>query len=260
MARSCIFCGAQPTTREHAWPDWLRRKLATEEAVRHTNLLEQGGDVTELRAFDDRPYKVTAKVVCEKCNGGWMGRLEDGAKSILSGMVDGRGRELHAGGQSQLSSWALLKAIIFDQAAPIETRVLFPEFYAELFSRGRPPRDGCRIYLGAYGGEMLGFTGMTALATSTAGQPYDGERNVCVRTFSMGRVVFQVFATSNPALMAFDVDWATVGQMPPQVVRIWPPGPSVRWMPEPSLGDDGLIWFANHVVATLIQQSETFNP
>lgn len=260
MPRRCIFCGAHSTTREHVWPDWLRRKLSVEEAVRHTNVLERGGEVGELRAFDDRPYKLTAKVVCAGCNSGWMGRFEEDAKSILDGMVDRRGRELHAGGQAQLARWALLKAIIFDHAAPADTRILFPGLYTDLYRCGEPPRDGCRIWLAAYGGKMLGFTGMTSLATSTAGQPYAAERNVCVRTFSIGPVIFQVFATSNPALTAFDVDWTTVGPLPPKVVRIWPPGSSVRWMPAPSLNDDGIVWFANHIVATMIQQSQTFHP
>jgi hypothetical protein len=260
MARSCIFCGAGPTTREHVWPDWLRRKLGIEEAVRHTSLVERGGKVAEEWVFNDRPYKLTAKVVCAECNGGWMAQREEAAKSILDGMFDGRGRELHASGQGQLAGWALLKAIIFDQAAPADTRVLFPGLYTELYRRGEPPRDGCRIWIAAYGGEMLGFTGMTALATSTAGQSYSGERNVCVRTFSMGPVVFQVFATSNPTLREFDVDWTAVGPRPPRVVRIWPPGEPTRWMPEPSLNNEGIVWFANHIVATMIQQSETFNP
>ncbi len=35
---------------------------------------------------------------------------------------------------------------------------------------------------------------------------------------------------------------------------------SVRWMPEPSLNDEGIVWFANHIVAKMIQQSEPFNP
>lgn len=259
MVRTCIFCGGRPTTREHVWPEWLRRKLGGEETMRHTALLERGGEVAEQWAFDDRPYKLTAKVVCAECNGGWMSQLEEAAKAILAGMIERRGRELHAGGQAELAKWALLKAIIFDQASAREARVLFPGLYSQLYSCGEPPRDGCRIWLATYGGELPGFTAMTALAASAAGQPYLGERNVCVRTFSIGPVLFQVFATSNPALQDFEVAWDEVGPQPPRVIQIWPVGPSVRWVPEPSLTDEGIIWFANHIVATMIQGSETFH-
>jgi hypothetical protein len=252
--RSCIFCGARPLTREHVWPDWMRRKLATEETMHHTGLLEQHGEVSKILDFDDRPYKQTANAVCAGCNGGWMSRLEEGAKSYLDGMIEGRGRELHAGGQAELASWALLKAIIFDQASPKGAQALFPDLYSGLYGSAEPPGRGCKIWLGAYGGELPGFTAMTALAVATDNRPYTGERNVWVRTFSTGPVLFQVFTTSDAGLADYDPGWAELRD-PPQVIQIWPTGPSVRWLPGPALNDDGLIWFANHVVSTLIQSS-----
>ena len=187
-----------------------------------------------------------------------MSSLEERAKGILAGMIAGRGRELHAGGQGDLATWALLKAIIFDHASPNRARALFPELRSELFNSRQPPRNGCRIWMSAYGGDLPSLTALTAIATATAGQTYDGVRNVCVRTFSMGPVVVQVFVTSNPTLADFDVNWNSVGPQPPRVIQIWPSGQSVSWLASPAFNDEGIIWFANHIVATMIQNSETY--
>ena len=75
--------------------------------MQHTGLLELHGEVTELFSYDAQPYKATANVVCAGCNNGWMSRSEEGAKGYLVGMVEGRGRELHAGGLAELARWAL---------------------------------------------------------------------------------------------------------------------------------------------------------
>jgi hypothetical protein len=257
--RSCIFCGARPVTREHVWPDWLRHTVTDEEAMEHTGVLELRGRVTELFRYDDRPYKATANVVCVGCNNGWMGRGEEAAKSYLGGMVAGRGRELHQGGQAELARWALLKAIVFDYAAPKEGRSVNPELTAFLFRHREPPSQGCRVWLGAYGGDMPGFTAMTALAVGTEEQSYTGERNVWVRTIGVGPVVFQIFSTSVLGLADYDPGWGTLPN-PPQVIPIWPTGTSVRWLPSPSLNDAGLLWFSDHIVSSMIRSSGEYRP
>jgi hypothetical protein len=226
--------------------------------MNHTGLLDLHGEVSELYSFDDQPYKATAKVVCAECNNGWMSRSEEAAKSYLAGMVEGRGRELHEGGQKELANWALLKAIIFDYAAPEKARTTFPDLRSHLHGCGEPP-ENCMIWLAAYGGEMPGFSAMTALAVAIDDEPYKAERNVWVRTFSVGPVVLQVFSTSNPALSGFDPNWKGLKD-PPQVIQIWPTGESVRWLPGQSLNDLGLNWFANHIVGTLLRSSENHLP
>lgn len=259
MARSCIFCGARPTTREHVWPAWLRRRLVSESTMQHTGLLELRGEVTELYSYDDKPYKATANVVCAACNNGWMSRSEEAAKSYLAGMVEGRGRELHEGGQLHLARWALLKAIIFDCAAPRQAQSSNAALVEHLHVHGEPSPAGCRIWMAAYGGELPGFTALTALAVGTDEDAYTGERNVWVRTFSVGPVVFQVFSTTTAALADYDPAWQTLPD-PPRVLQIWPTGGSLRWLPEPSLNDRGMMWFANHIIASMIRSSEDHRP
>lgn len=259
-ARSCVFCGNAPTTSEHVWSDWLRRQLAIDEAMEHTRLLERHGKLVESLVFDDKPYKQTVKAVCGECNGGWMSQLEQHARSVLTDMIAGRWRDLQCDVQCELAGWALLKALMFDQASPRDARIAMPGLYPLLRDTGAPPAEGLWIWLSTFSGESLGFSALVALSTATTGQAYTGKHNVFVRTFSFGPVLFQVLATSNPDLNSLHIDWDALGPPPPPVSRIWPPTPPFRWLPDPGLTDTGVVWFANHIVATFIQGSESFPP
>ncbi|PSR20353.1 MAG: hypothetical protein C7B45_15330 [Sulfobacillus acidophilus] len=74
MARRCVFCGASgPMTREHVWPDWLSRTGFPNEPT-----VIESGPLNRLPSeFGPmRPLSTTVKAVCDKCNNGWMSRLE----------------------------------------------------------------------------------------------------------------------------------------------------------------------------------------
>jgi hypothetical protein len=262
LTRTCVFCGAAPTTGEHVWPDWLRRKLAVEEILPHTQLFEHHGEVVDEISYEARPYRIRANAVCASCNNGWMSGLEESAKAILEGMIDGRARLLHSGGQTTLASWALLKAMMFDRAVPAESRAIFPGLYAHLFEHRVPPRDGVRVWLAAGGAEADPFSAFAALEASAPGEARPAERNVFVRTFSVGRVLVQVFGTTSPALEQIEVDWSAFGPPPsPAVLEIWPAGSARTWWPEPALSVEGAQgWFANQLVAALMQHADRHRP
>lgn len=65
MARSCIFCGASDVTSEHAWPDWLGRRFDNASTV-----VERTG--REPLWFTGRVFDLRVRVVCGKCNHGWL--------------------------------------------------------------------------------------------------------------------------------------------------------------------------------------------
>src|SRR4051794_34926714 len=111
MARSCVFCGRAPVTKEHVWPDWMRRREGIREARTHRQVFERHGEIEEDRDWESQPFKMTVRAVCRECNNGWMGDLEANAKALLGPMLDGRGRQLHRGGQLHLAAWALKTAL-----------------------------------------------------------------------------------------------------------------------------------------------------
>src|SRR4051812_25295706 len=137
MARTCIFCGETPVTREHLWPDWLRRLVDVPVPFRHH--LEQEVDGVEVRdeRFEAIPYDQTVRVVCAGCNNGWMSRAESDAKPILEPLLEFRGRQLHRREQRILASWALLRACCFDGIHPGH-RAVFSRHREHLFEHGEP--------------------------------------------------------------------------------------------------------------------------
>jgi len=245
---------------EHVWPDWLRKHLGVREAFDHTHLIERHGAVSDSLKWNAKPFTMGANAVCAKCNNGWMSQLEQATKVLLLGMVDGRGRELHRGGQHNLAVWALLKTMIFDQASPQDSRAVFPSFYEYLFKTTELP-PGVWIWLSSYIGEMPGFTSFAAMEVTPRGEADPPDRNVFIRTFSLGPVVFQVFGTTNPQLEEMKVGWPSIdSSVRPPIHQIWPFTSSITWKPTPGLDDDGLLWFSNTIVASLVAVSERFDP
>jgi hypothetical protein len=76
MSDSCVFCGRTPVTREHLWPDWLRREAGLREGFEFR--IEQDADGVQTRdiTFTTPPFTQVARAVCANCNGGWMSEIE----------------------------------------------------------------------------------------------------------------------------------------------------------------------------------------
>jgi hypothetical protein len=89
MARSCVFCGGTPLTREHVFPRWLARVLPAQDRWRGQDLAVVGGEsitssdlpVTTRRMGEPFPDSTVARV-CARCNNGWMNDLEEASRSL----------------------------------------------------------------------------------------------------------------------------------------------------------------------------------
>lgn len=254
MPRVCVFCGGSPTTREHVWPNWIRRRAAIRESLPHVQVFQRHEREEERRTWSDEPYKLTTRAVCAGCNNGWMAQLEEKAQSLLGGMLEGRGRELHRDGQRTLAAWALKTAMMFDQASPQDARAIPVEHYRWLMDHGEPP-EGVWIWIASYDANMPGTSKVLAAEVTAPGQDDPSERNVVVRTFSVGPVAFQVLGTTSPALWKMAVAWPE-----PNVHQLWPEQGSFTWMPVPAFNDSGLAFFGERVMGELILRSERFEP
>jgi hypothetical protein len=68
---------------EHLWSDWITKVLPPMR--HHFTLRDQFGGVEQ---FTKTSLDLTAKVVCEQCNNGWMNDLENNeAKPALTDMI-----------------------------------------------------------------------------------------------------------------------------------------------------------------------------
>jgi hypothetical protein len=243
MARSCAFCPNPADSREHIWPDWLRRREDIREALPHVFAEQREASAPVItRAYRDQPYKMKARFTCGECNNGWMSRLEQDAEQILSVMLAGRARAMHSSQRARLAAWAFKTAVVFDYPAP-HARVIPRESAQALRDHGHPPH-GTKIWMASYDTTNVGICCVSALEVALEGQDYDpNDRNVYIRTFTIGPVVFQVYGTTNPRLTKINVRWPF-----PNVHQLWPHGGQFTWRPQPAMTDGDVVMFADYIL------------
>src|ERR1700679_2215251 len=127
----CVFCNASPTTVEHILPRCLRCALPGEGRLVHEWRAPEEESPSKRWTADVVSF--TARVVCARCNNGWMSRLEVAAKPYLSSMIRGVGRELYEGGKEAVARWALKTAMMLDYGQEAKFRSIPSEDYTALF-------------------------------------------------------------------------------------------------------------------------------
>src|SRR5688572_1073913 len=76
---TCAFCGRNdsPLTREHVFADWIAREFPGPD---FTTFYPETG---QKGYFSKNRFHMVIRKVCERCNNGWMSRLEGETKPIL---------------------------------------------------------------------------------------------------------------------------------------------------------------------------------
>lgn len=217
MPDGCIFCGSTPLTREHLWPDWLRRDAGIAERFKYR--IEEDADGVEARdvTFMSPPFTQTVRTVCSRCNGGWMSAIERDAKPILLDLIYARGRTLDPDDQRRLATWAFLKACVFDALHPNDLSV--PAVHRQrLYTYTKPPATGAAIWLGTYEALEVGHYAHQALKVGRDDLPDPVEPTIYIATITAGALILQVAGSLLPDV-AFD------GLRLPSelhVAKIWP--------------------------------------
>jgi hypothetical protein len=80
----CIFCGSTDLNEEHVIPQWVYRCISPKNGGR---IMLQSGRFAEGEGYTDledrRSLDIKAKIVCVKCNGVWMSKMENKVKRLL---------------------------------------------------------------------------------------------------------------------------------------------------------------------------------
>lgn len=146
----CVFCGRGPLTNEHVWPQWIRKGLFPHL---HTsrNVVTTDQDVDRdypAPAFDTKVGDVcgtTKRTSGDRCNNGWMSRLETSVKDVLGPMIRGETQVLSPDIQVRIASWALKTAMMFDLTHP-ENEIIPRSHFVEFYSKQNPP-GSCVMWL-----------------------------------------------------------------------------------------------------------------
>lgn len=131
MARSCVFCGAIPLTKEHVIAQWLRAALGVTDFrvryIQHT--------LETTRHHDGPAFLEQVRVVCATCNNGWMNDLEESVRHFLPKLITGRLVLLNVAEQEALARWSFKTMLMYQYTHSAQHRTVIPdadyvEFYA----------------------------------------------------------------------------------------------------------------------------------
>jgi hypothetical protein len=140
LVDACLFCGATGgLTKEHLWPEWLRRALPDLGPGVHTIGVAGYPHTFERRR---RPaFTVARKIVCAACNNGWMAALEQRAQPLLTPMVRGeRSITLSPDDQATVALWFVKTAMTTQWASAKHRHPGIPlKHYRALYETGAPP-------------------------------------------------------------------------------------------------------------------------
>ena len=191
--KQCIFCGDKADSNEDLWPQWLIRALkrTPDEKI---PMSVRRHDEKDFRRWTKVSGALRVKLVCCKCNNGWMSDLEGEAKPILTPMMLGEQVTLSASQQHTVARWVTKCAMVFDSVDRGE------QFYDGLdrhdfHQRSEPSVNSTNIWLGKQIGPtgLVGYTDHRTLRTGLSRRGSDvGSVKQYINTMVFGHLVMQI--------------------------------------------------------------------
>jgi hypothetical protein len=210
-------------------PKWVRKALQIREPVKEFSGTTYVGAAETLA--------IVFHEVCVRCNSGWMETLESITRPVLEplllGAAPGSSRVLDPDEQAMLATWAVKTSLLLALSKfrgqdhgwiPVSTVQWLRQHHAS-----RMPPPGTRAWMG-------GLSTSDIPASVQAACLYDANHEPiaqCV-TFSVGCVMFQVFATEQKdANLSPDTEaWlAPAGPYQAALLQIAPCSTPHRWPP-----------------------------
>ena len=253
--RKCAFCGGFRISREHVFPDWLKEYFPRDDKTTHTmaSFVWPENIITKVPIEKRRPGQghvgvQKVKVVCEKCNSGWMSALEESMKPILIPLITGEQTNLPFDIQFKLATWATKTSMVAEHLRPRKNGISQEE-RTWLMENLIPPANWF-VWVGAYNDEIWRnlsiFQNRGRLDSSPVSRPSKARYYVQSTTFGMGHILFLTVSTSMTQITGHLVGRETDG-----FFQIWPPQPrSILWPPARILADPQANAVANFLNLT----------
>jgi hypothetical protein len=221
----CVWCGDTPTTKEHVFPQSLLEVIPGRGRIMHSWMASPGRR-PETRGWIADTFTFKASVVCQdRCNGGWMARLDERARPFLKPMIRGRNQTLFPEGAQIIAYWALKTVMMIDLAQETKYQTVPETNYSALFA-AKDVLPGTSVWLGtcSYGAGALA-------RYRTLYFDFNGTRvGGFGATLSLGHLVVEVIRVENRG------EWASrvVGKLREALRPLWPYLGVVKW-PTPAL-------------------------
>lgn len=238
MSRRCVFCGGEKLSREHVWPEWSLKLFPPEpDAFSRMQFNFASGDEPIVRVRPAETMEQVVRSVCERCNSGWMSRLENDSKPYVVRMIRGESLSLDEHGQTLVSAWATKTALMLSLTLP--HRLVADRYFQEFYERRSPPGHGI-VYLSSFAGEARSWYHIHGVDFFEPGSDQRFAHGWAA-SFVLGHLAVQVLGNDFPEPMNHNPDkYVRMG-----LIRIAPQGhPLRRWPPAMRLDDDSLDAFA----------------
>jgi hypothetical protein len=231
MIHVCMFCGGGPLTSEHVFARWLRDRIAAD--IKQVNVFDaEGLPLWSMGSFD-----IEANVVCEKCNSGWMSRLESACNPLLGdSMLYGSALQLNEQQQRTVSMWAVKTAMVLEAHRRRDPFKYLSASHAAWMPDHSSPPSGTTVRMFARPageGEFVITRSVGILPRHPKGEPKEriDDSKAYVSTFVVGFMGFQVFGVHG-----FKNDLPPGLGLTPwlqeHTIRLWPTiGGAIRWPP-----------------------------
>ena len=228
--RQCVFCENKANSREHIIPGWILNQLGDGKGPFHLTL---GKKPTVPLATPERK----AKVVCSTCNQGWMHKLEDTVKPIISPPLHDISLRLDIAQQHTAAKWAVKTAIIHNAAVRDSPNCLSRTACEQL--RAHIPR-GTAVWLGRF--SHPGAIASTGLDVWLGIGNVPEAVHVHITTVVVGHLAIQVNLSSvRPEYRDASIPlYPKPGPWDKILVPIWPASENIVWPPPLTFRRDDL--------------------
>jgi hypothetical protein len=224
----CVFCGGGPLTEEDIFPVWAAEVVKELHPAKSRGSFtvireKQSSGVVQRRApFGSGDLATKARVVCGRCNNGWMSQMESDAKAFVAPMIRGTSLfiPLSPADQRIVAAW-LAKIAMLTQYVFVPPFHPQPNDLSHLFGH-REPSSGFHIWLGAYrrDDEVSSFWNGHGLGFVASREGMAKMNHGVIFTMLIGHFVAQVFI--EPALNEQGRSVTPGERHEAALVRIWP--------------------------------------
>ena len=265
MPSFCIFCGGRPLTREHIWADWFRAYLPRTLPFYHSGRIVLNEDNTQTRGskkMSGDPKSRKLRIVCNKCNNGWMSDLQNATKPILTPLLHHQQITLSEQRQRQLATWVAMTVICAEYLQPASVSI--PVTARRWLFTNRTAPDNMRIWIGNFDRQnwradwahnslrISQNEGRYPWTVNPDGTP---RPNTQTTTYVAGKLYVHVFTCPFPEIL----NSATLtGPVDRALVQIWPIRHSfIAWL-LPVLADRQADTLAAHIFRSLDASGKAF--
>jgi hypothetical protein len=263
-AKPCIFCPRPRGSKEHFWPQWMHPILPPPTTEPRHNKLSHTFSPFEGSATQGREntqgalHTIRFRVVCGKCNNGWMNEIETEARPYLAQLIPGETTTLDRQALDAVARWITLKVIVAEHSS--SDSAVTPRPLRMAFRNTRAIPDFIRIYLASHDlpfeksvgyvrhsqavafrapdesalrGSVVHMTNALSRGVPQPSPPLgDVANNVQTLTFYLGRVFVHVTAARVDNFWIEDI--ASIPLLY-ETAQIWPPKDvEMTWPREPA--------------------------